>query len=107
MKISTRFFFPLFLLLSMVFFSCDPDDGIIDCTKGTMRFTCTSFNPYRLYIDGSFETTIDGQTFYEVELLEGTHNYKMEQVSGYLLYPTIVNESSFIRGCKESEIIFP
>lgn len=99
----------IFLLLSIVsilFIGCEKDESE-NCTKAKARFTCTSVNPYYLYIDGVFEGTIQGKTYYEMNLTAGFHYWKLEQVSGYLVYPTVINDSRTVTGCNDFEIVFP
>ena len=74
---------------------------------GTVRFTCTSQHPYKLWIDGTYETTLDGNSFIEIDLLEGSHTANVEQASGYVLYPTKRNTTLNVFGGQEIEWVFP
>ena len=78
-----------------------------DCTHGEVRFTNISSNPYDLYIDDVYETTIPGNSFIERNIVEGQHTGRVEQVSGFLLFPTIVTETLNVYGCQQSEWVFP
>jgi len=77
------------------------------CIDGDVRFTCTSDNPYRYYIDGVLTGTLNGHTFADHKLSKGTHNLKAEQVSGYVLYPTVRELTISVQGCDSKEFIFP
>jgi hypothetical protein len=99
-KVTTLIFF----VAALAFIGCEKEPS---CTTGTVRFTSTSINPYSLYIDGDYQRQIPGNTFVEYELTEGTHQVKVEQVSGYLVFPTIKEGTLNVFGCKESEWIFP
>jgi len=77
------------------------------CDTGTVRFTCNSDNPYRLYIDGVFKANVNGHTYIEYDLSEGSHSANVEQISGYLLYPTTDETTLNVYGCKDLEWVFP
>lgn len=95
----------LLLLISIVsFFSCEKDAS---CTTGTVRFTNASNNPYDLYVDNEYQFRINGNTFSELDLLEGQRQVKVEQVSGFILFPTILENTISVFGCQESEWVFP
>lgn len=95
----------LLLLISIVsFFSCEKDTP---CTTGTVRFTNTSNNPYDLYVDNEYQFRINGNTFSDLDLLEGQRQVKVEQVSGFILFPTILENTISVFGCQESEWVFP
>ena len=99
----------------MLFSSCkkdestDPDSGLptYESIYGNVRFTCTSDNPYLLYIDGSFKTTVNGQSFVEYDLVSGEHVVKAEQKSGYVLYPTVRQTTLNVKAGKSIEWMFP
>jgi hypothetical protein len=92
------------LISNFLLFACISVD---ECPSGTVRFSNTSDNPYELYINGEWEMRIDGNTFTELDLPEGKHQAKVEQLSGYLLFPTIVGSELNVFGCQESQWIFP
>ena len=81
--------------------------AIEDCVVGTVRFTNISSNPYDLYLNGNFYTEMPGNSFLEVDLYEGMHSVYVEQVSGYLLFPTTASNSISVFGCDETEWVFP
>lgn len=91
------------VLVSLGLGSCT----IEDCVIGTVRFTNISSNPYDLYIDGDFYTEMPGNSFLEVDLYEGMHSAYVEQVSGFLLFPTTSSANISVFGCDETEWVFP
>jgi len=70
----------------------------------SLRFTNTSENPYLIEIDGT-SSTINGNTFKNYSLVQGTYPWKVTQQSGYLLYPTVKEGTVTLN--KDKEIIFP
>lgn len=94
----------VFICSIILFCSCSKED---DCLSGTVRFSNTSDNPYNLFIDGTFQQEIPGNTFIELDLLEGQHSATAEQVSGYLLFPTIRETTLNVFGCQEIGWVFP
>lgn len=89
---------------SFLLTSCEKEDA---CLTGTVRFTNTSANPYDLYIDNEFKSSISGNNFQEFDLLEGQHSGRVEQVSGYVFFPTIVENNLNVFGCQEIGWVFP
>jgi hypothetical protein len=69
-----------------------------------LRFSCTSNNPYLIEIDGHSDI-IQGNSFKDYQLEEGTYAWKVTQQSGYLIYPTI--KDGVITLDQDREIIFP
>lgn len=96
-----------FLLLFTSFLFSTACEKENDCLNGTVRFTSQSNNPYNLYINDILERRIPGNTFIELNLPEGRHRAKVEQVSGYLLVPTIRETTLNVFGCQDSQWIFP
>ncbi|MCB9282938.1 MAG: hypothetical protein H6563_02605 [Lewinellaceae bacterium] len=103
-KHSKILFLSFFILTALLTTACQKEE---ECLTGKVRFTNTSSNPYNLFIDGSFEIQMPGNSFRELDLLEGQHAARVEQVSGYILYPTIVNQTLNVFGCQEIEWVFP
>ena len=104
MKKFNTFFIMLFALILLLISSCSKDEP---CLTGTIRFTNISSNPYNVYINGSYETRISGKTSQELTLFEGRQSVRVEQVSGFLLFPTVVNENLSVFGCQETSWVFP
>jgi len=75
---------------------------------GYITITNTSDNPYNVYVNGTYVFRLQGNTFeddYEVSV--GTHTLKAEQVSGYLIYPTIRETTTIIVQCEKQSWVFP
>ena len=94
----------LFLICIALLCSCNKED---ECLDATVRFTNNSSNPYNLFIDGVFQKEISGNTFFELDLLEGQHTASVEQVSGFILFPTIKETTLNVFGCQEIGWVFP
>lgn len=61
--------------------------------------TITSTNPYRFYVDDVLYGTINGQSTKSFTIPSGIHTLKVEQISGYVLYPTVVTTTSTLNTC--------
>lgn len=98
-------FFAMALCSVLTFSSCEENDN--GCAKAEVRFTCISDNPYRLFINGQVEGTVNGNSFIERELNEGLYRFEVEQISGFLLFPT-TREIEKVLTCGERfEFVFP
>lgn len=97
------------LLMALMFTisSCEEEDLQSLCKEGTLRLTSISDYPYDFYLNGTYQATIQGRTFQEFEIEEGSYRIKVVQKSGYLLFPTIREVTISIFGCKEIEWVFP
>jgi hypothetical protein len=97
-----------FLFIAISFLSCKKEVITVpSCPTGKIRLTSNSSNPYNLYIDGVLKNKVAGYAYIEYDLPEGSHTFKAEQVSGYVLYPTVKSSTIAIFGCKDTEWIFP
>lgn len=97
------------ILLSIIMLAaigCSKDETEME-TKGKIRFTCTSDNPYKAYIDGSYKGNIPGNSFDEFYVDPGSHTCKVEQVSGYVFYPTVQTCNINVTAGNEYEFVFP
>lgn len=100
--------FTLFCLcLTLVIIGCDVPQQAASCNVGKIRITNNSKNPYKLFIDGKLIAKINGNSYLDFDLLEGSHLFNSEQVSGYAIYPTKKSATIAIYGCKYSEWAFP
>jgi hypothetical protein len=78
----------------------------LPCEKndfGAIKLINTSSNPYNLYVDGKFLTTINGRYEQTINLKSGSHRLKCEQVSGYVLYPTVKEVNVNTTRCSENQ----
>lgn len=101
----------LAFLFSLVLISCSKDDddggGGNPCTTADVRIVNNSSNPYYLYVNGSYNSSMQGNTFTDLTLNEGSYNFKVEQISGFLFYPTIKEWSINLVGCQDRTLTFP
>jgi|GEM_PF-1277811 len=102
----------IFFLLTFFVASCSKDDdsgggGGGGCTTAEVRLVNNSSNPYYVYVNGSYNTTMQGNTFIDYTWNEGYYNIKVEQVSGYLFYPTIKETSFNLIACQDRTVSFP
>jgi len=74
---------------------------------GWIKFSCTSNYSYDLYINGTFKERIPGRTSLTYKLNAGTYNCRVEQVSGYIFYPTIESKSIKVESCYTTTWSFP
>ena len=91
--------------------------GLSSCTKttnstgsndtGTIRYTNQSSNPYTIYLDGTSKGSLDGGKYTEFTVYKGDHSTKAEQISGYVVYPTVRTGTVTIAGGDSKEFIFP
>jgi hypothetical protein len=95
------------LLLSLFYLGCDVPQQAVSCYTGKIRITNNSKNSYKLYIDKALKAKVNGNTYLEFDLPEGSHIFKAEQEHGYVLYPTVKSATIAIYGCKFSEWAFP
>ncbi len=102
--------FQLFVILLLI--SCSKEEAEkLECETeniGYITMTCTSDNPYNIYIDGVYTFQMAGNTFRDDhELSAGTHSLRAEQESGYLIYPTIREIDLTIGQCEKRSWVFP
>jgi hypothetical protein len=93
----------LFLLITLLSTSCSD----VLCITGTLKLTNRSFNPYKVYVDGVYEMKVSGRTSRDLNLTEGAYDVRVEQESGYLLFPTVLEKTISVDPCSESEWKFP
>jgi hypothetical protein len=83
--------------------SCSKEDQ----KKGIIRFTNTSSNPYNMYINGEHKGALPGRNHKEYKLNSGGYEFKVVQISGYLLYPTERKIILTINSGDDKEFVFP
>lgn len=93
----------LFLFLSLA--GCSKDEMSQEsCERnktGTVTVSNSSSNPYDIYINGTYRLRLGGgQISEQITLNEGNGtNLQAEQVSGFVLYPTIKQKQANIVRC--------
>jgi hypothetical protein len=95
------------LLLSTTLFSCNKifeDESVND---GVIRYINKSSDSYKLFFEGSYFGSIDGNSFYEKKVSPGVYKVKVIQESGYLVDP-IEKTANISIGNKEAKMFaFP
>ena len=85
--------------------SCEKGTGSAsDCERnhyGWVNVTCTSSNPYKIYVNNEYRGTISGKSTMEVKVPSGSQSFYALQVSGYILYPTEVRKTFSVSDCRE------
>ncbi len=95
----------LFLSFVLVFISsCSEDEP--DCLDAEVSIANTRVDPYLVSDNGVVIGTLDGNKIAEVRLTEGKHIMRAEQQSGFLLFPTIVEEEINVFGCQDMDWLF-
>jgi PKD repeat protein len=74
---------------------------------GWIKFNCTSNNSYDLYINNVFQQRLAAHTATTYKLDNGTYTCRVEQVSGYIFYPTIETKSINVASCNTVTWTFP
>jgi len=97
----------LLLAATATLAACEKDSKNSSCATGKIRITNTSKNPYNVYVNGNYKTQMQGGTFSEYDYPKGHYAMKAEQVSGYVLYPTVATATIDISGCDSKEFVFP
>lgn len=85
----------------------EPEPYVDPCTTGTIQLINTSDNPYDVFIDGKGIGQQPGNTTWEKTYDKGYHAIKVQQASGYILYPTIKEGSVTLDGCDKKVITYP
>lgn len=111
-----NYFIFLFLSVVTIFSSCKKDDpndpgntnnaACVQNNTGTLKISSGKSNPYYIYADNGYLGTVApyGNSSYTVEA--GTYSIKLEQKSGYVLYPTIYNYSVNVGRCSQTTLSF-
>jgi hypothetical protein len=100
--------FALLLLVGVVFSSCKKDTVVID--TGTVRYNnnSTGGNRYELFLDGGSLGLLDANSFYdETNIPVGSHIVKAVQYEGYILTPTIVENTVVVTKGVTLQFDFP
>ena len=96
------------ILISIItlFICCEKEVEQPDCelnSYGTITISNNYSNPYDIYIDSVFTTTISGKSVSNKIEIEQGNNRKLQarQVSGFILFPTIINKEYTIIKCND------
>ena len=96
----------IFISIITLFICCEKEVEQPDCelnNYGTITISNNYSNPYDIYIDSVFSTTINGKSVSNKIEIEQGNNRKLEarQVSGFLFFPTIINKEYTIIKCND------
>lgn len=70
---------------------------------GLITFTNNSNNPYNIYVDNVYVARITGGYKQSFNVSAGQHTLKCEQVSGYLMYPTVKSVTMNVPRCSNNQ----
>lgn len=102
--------FPLIAVL-VITASCQKDETTepkgISCDTGNINFINNSSNPYYIYINDDYKGAQNGGTSFKETLSKGRYRVSVEQKSGYVLYPTILEYDVELKGCDTKVISYP
>lgn len=77
-------------------------------STGTLKLKSNSTNPYKIYINGTYEFDVEGgETTYSFYRPTGSYSIRVLQKSGYLIYPTDITYTGTINCGSNFEVIFP
>ncbi len=106
-----KIFFILLCTSFLLISSCETNNAK-DCEinkYGTIQISNTSTNPYDIWINGTYQGTINGKSLStEIKIDEG-NNQKLyaKQKSGYLLYPTEKTDYLTVLRCNNYSWMIP
>ncbi len=100
-------------VVATTFFSCAKDDDQ-SLTKsiceqnntGEVSVSNTQSDPYKVYVNGGYKQLVSSKSKTSFDLSPGTYTIKLEQSSGYVLYPTVYTKSVTINQCRTSYCSF-
>jgi hypothetical protein len=74
---------------------------------GILYISNTNSKPYNVYRDGSYVTYISsGSSFTNNSATAGCSNWRFEQASGYVFYPTVYTDYKCVEQCGYTAIFF-
>jgi len=100
--------FAFLLLVGVVLTSCTKDTVVVE--TGTIRYNnnSTGGNRYELFLDGGSLGLLDANSFYdETNIPVGSHIVKAVQYEGYILAPTIVENTVVVTKGVTLQFDFP
>lgn len=87
-------FISLVAFTALLFSSCKKDSETAIVQTGTIRYNNNSSNRYEVFLDGASYGLLNGGYYWDkTSVPVGSHIVKAVQYEGYLLYPTIVENT--------------
>lgn len=77
------------------------------CASGTIKFINNTLSPYKLYINDKFVKEQGKKSVYDHTAFSGSYTVKVEQVSGFIVYPDVREYSIKLAGCKTETVVIP
>ena len=99
----------LFIAFALITFfaGCKNADDKQMETQSKVRFTSTSDYPYKISVDNVAQGSVAAHKFTEVYVNPGVHIFTAEQMTGYVLYPSVVSITHNCIVGIEFEFVFP
>lgn len=74
---------------------------------GTISWVNNSGNPYRLELNGSAVKDLSGGHYWDQQVDPAAYSWKVTQLSGYVLYPTVRSGTFAVYSGQKKVISFP
>jgi hypothetical protein len=95
------------LLVALLFASCEKENTSTTTAGTIISWVNNTSNPYKIEVDNKQITTINGGQYYDQSIAPGSYNYKITQLSGYILYPTVYAGPVTIEAGQKKVVSFP
>jgi len=74
---------------------------------GQLNFNNASADPYKIYINGNYWGTVNGNSSATVDELVGTYSIEVRQASGFVNTPNIEDFNATVKVCSTGNVNFP
>jgi len=104
-------FLTIFAIAAVLFSGCSKDDeenNQTDCEKnqtGTIQFINSKTNPYKVTVNLLYVVTLQPNQQSTQIFSVGSQSIQFEQVSGYVLYPSIYTKSIWLDACAAETVL--
>ncbi len=95
------------LLICLFLISCEKETTTTTTAGTIISWVNNSSNPYKIEVNNTLITSINGGQYYDQSIAPGSYNYKITQLSGYVLYPTILSGAIGINSGEKKIVTFP
>ena len=96
------------VFIGVVLFACNEEK--LACEENntfSLELTNGASNPYDIYVNNRFRQTIAGKEKSTIAIPAGFAKIRVEQKSGYILYPTVKEYEWTISACENYYLVFP